>query len=218
MLPPPSAGLSIAEVARIYAEKNFQIKLGSTICSWSSAFMMPLWIVVALQIRRQEPGRPIWTCMAMFAGCVNTVVLALPPVAFGVAAFDPTRSAEITAAFHQFGVYTFVSTDQWYMFSWLAVTVICLRPQLAPHSPFPRWFGYFSAFVFVCTFPGGLVFLFQDGPLSWNGLFIFWIPAVEFIIWELIMSALLLRAIGQQRRAALDAPAEPAPTAVPVTG
>jgi len=104
------------------------------------------------------------------------------------------------------------------MFNWLAVTVICLRPQLAPHSAFPRWFGYFRAFVFVCTFPGGLVFLFQQGPLSWNGLFIYRIPAVEFIIWELIMSALLLKALGQQRRAALDAPAETAMLAVPVTG
>lgn len=211
MFPPPSATLSAEQVADIYKTHSTAIKIGATICSWTSAFMVPLWIVVAIQIRRQEPGRPIWTMMALIGGCVNSVVLVLPPIFWGVAAFAPGRSADVTATLHQLGIFTFVSTDQWYMFNWLAVIVISLRKPLAPHSPFPRWFGYYSVLVFLDFLPGALCFNFRTGPFAWNGLLVFWIPASTFFVWMFLMAVLLLKALKLQR---LDAEKGVAPTAV----
>jgi hypothetical protein len=48
--------------------------------------------------------------------------------------------------------------------------------------------GYFNvwcAFIFAA---GGLVVLFKDGAFAWNGLLAFWLVAVFFGVWFLVMS------------------------------
>jgi hypothetical protein len=54
--------------------------------------------------------------------------------------------------------------------------------------------------------PGTVVMFFKSGPLSWTGLFVFWLPFTAFFAWLMVMFRLLLKAIGQER--ADDAAAE----------
>ncbi|HEY1970840.1 MAG TPA: hypothetical protein VGH89_23000 [Pseudonocardia sp.] len=210
MIGPPSATWSANEIARFYAENRISVRIGATIASWTSMFMLPLWAVIAAQIRRQEKGTPIWTIMAATGGSLMGLFLALPPLFFGVAAFTPTRAPEITATMHELGLLTLVTTDQVYIFNWAAVVVICLVPQVAPFSPFPRWYGYFSAFCGVAFEVGAFAFNFRTGPFSWNGLIVFWMPLTLFGVWILVSSVLLLKALKAQRLAAETRIAEPA--------
>jgi hypothetical protein len=61
----------------------------------------------------------------------------LPPLFWGVAAFTPNRPADVTAIMHELGTLTITTTDQYYIFMWVAVVVICLLPNRVVHSPFP---------------------------------------------------------------------------------
>lgn len=205
MIPPPDATMSAAEIARWYADQDTEIKLGATIASYTSAFMLPLWAVIGIQISRQEKGRPIWAVMAVAGGAMMSIFLVLPPLFFGVAAYTPSRSAEVTALMHELGILTLVTTDQYYIFNWVAVIVICLRPQTARHSPFPRWFGYFSAWIATMFETGAIAFNTRTGPFAWNGLLVFWMPLTLFGLWIAVMSYLLLKALKLQRQ---DAEAE----------
>lgn len=198
MIPPPDADMSADEVQNWYREHGGEIKVGATLASYCSAFLVPLWAVIAIQISRQERGRPIWSAMAFAGGILMSLFLVLPPIFFGVAAFTPNRDAEITAVMHELGTLTLVTTDQFYIFNWIAVAVICLLPNRAPHSPFPRWFGYFTAWTAMMFEFGALAFLTKTGPFSWNGLFVWWSPLVCFSSWVLIMSILLLRSLRLQ--------------------
>lgn len=204
MIGPPSATWSAQQVAQFYLENRISVRIGATIASWTSMFMLPLWAVIAAQIRRQETGTPIWTIMAATGGSLMGLFLALPPLFFGVAAFTPTRAPEITATMHELGLLTLVTTDQVYIFNWVAVAVICLAPQCARYSPFPRWFGYFTAFTGIAFEVGAFAFNFRSGPFSWNGLVVFWMPLTLFGLWILVTSALLLKSLKAQR---LDAAA-----------
>jgi len=38
---------------------------------------------------------------------------------------------------------------------------------------------------------------FKTGPLAWNGLIGFWIPAAVFGLWELVMGIMTLRAVNR---------------------
>lgn len=199
MVPPPSPKLSAVEIAHWYAVRHTRIRIGAVIASWTSAFMVPLAIVVAAQMARQEGGRKIWSTMTLIGGTLMSIFLVLPPLFWGVAAFTPTRMPEVTALMHELAMLTLVTTDQYYVFMWVAVVVICLLPTRITHSPFPRWFGYLTGWTALMFEAGAFAFLPRTGPLAWNGLVVFWFPLTLFGGWIAVMSYLLLKAIrGQQ--------------------
>ncbi|MGE3297731.1 MAG: hypothetical protein AB7I68_10315 [Porticoccaceae bacterium] len=45
--------------------------------------------------------------------------------------------------------------------------------------------------------PGGLLTFFKTGPFAWDGLFVFWVPLVVFLLWYGAMFVLLRQAIAK---------------------
>jgi hypothetical protein len=198
MIPPPAATQTAQQIHDWYLARQTEIKLGATIAAWTSAFMVPFWAVVAIQISRQEKGRPIWTATALVSGALLSIFLVLPPIFFGAAAFTPSRAPDVTAIMHQLGVLTLVTTDQYFIFAFVAVTVMCFVRPRANHSPFPRWFGYFTIWFTLMGEAGAFAFNMRTGPLAWNGLLAFWIPFGVFAPWLGIFVYLLLRSLKGQ--------------------
>jgi hypothetical protein len=66
------------------------------------------------------------------------------------------------------------------------------------HSPFPRWFGYFTAWTALMFEAGAIAFLTRTGPFAWNGLLVFWSPVLLFGAWMVVMIVLLFRALARQ--------------------
>jgi hypothetical protein len=198
MIPPPSATWPADRIAEFYTRYNTEIKLGAVVASWTGGFLVPLAVVIAVQVSRLERGRPVWATMTAAGGVMTTIFLTLPPLFFGVAAFTPARAAEITATMHELGLLTLITTDQYYVFMWVAVVVICFTPTTARHSPFPRWFGFFSAWAALMFEAGAIAFLPRTGPFAWNGLLTFWTPFPLFGVWMLVMAYLLLQALTKQ--------------------
>ena len=201
MIGPPSATLDPEQVKAWYLDNQTSIRWGATITSYTSMFMAPLWGVIAAQIYRQEKSRggvPIWTMLAAVNGPMMGLFLALPPICWGVAAFNPNRPAEVTAVIHELGLLTLTTTDQVYVFNFVALGVIALVPQVAKYSPFPRWYGFFTLFWMLAFEVGALAFNFHSGPFSWNGLIVFWMPLTGFGFWILVTSVQLLKALHQQ--------------------
>ena len=202
MMPPPTAKWSADEIARFYVHNGSEIKIGATICSWTSGFMVPIAVVTAVQIARHEKGKPVWAALAFAGGILMSIPLMLPPIYWGVAAFTPTRAPGITAIMHELAMLTFVTTDQYYIFMWVAIAVVALIPNNVVHTPFPRWFGYYTAWTALMFEAGAIAFLTRSGPFSWNGLLAFWSPVVTFFAWIVVMAVLMFRAIGSQDRIA----------------
>src|SRR5687768_15178948 len=72
MIPPPSPKLSAAEIAQWYAERHDQIRIGAVICSYTGAFMVPIVVVLAVQMARQEASR-VWTLLMISGGVMMTI-------------------------------------------------------------------------------------------------------------------------------------------------
>ncbi|MGA8547729.1 MAG: hypothetical protein WB785_21035 [Mycobacterium sp.] len=199
MLPPPSARWPATRIAQFYVEHSTEVKLGAVVSSWVSCFMVPLTIVVAVQMYRHEARKaPVWTILTVVGGLLMNLNFVLPSICFGVAAFTPDRAADVTAIMHEFGVISLVTMDQFYIFMWVAVAVICLAPNSVPHSPFARWFGYYTIWSVLMIEAGALAFLFRTGPFAWNGLLAFWSPVIVFFGWIAIATVQLIRAINAQ--------------------
>jgi hypothetical protein len=53
--------------------------------------------------------------------------------------------------------------------------------------------------------PGALAVFVKSGPLAWNGVLAFYLPLFTFATWMLVISKLMLDAIGAQEREEVDA-------------
>jgi hypothetical protein len=198
LLPLPSATLNAAEVADFYVRNSVQIRLGAAICSWTGAFAAPLAIVIAVQMARLENGFPIWSIVQLVGGVMMSIFSVLPPMIWGVAAFTPTRPAEVTLVLHEFGNLAFIATDQYFIFQNVALAVVCLSRTTTPNSPFPRWLGYLTLWAAFTIEIGVAAFLPKTGPFAWNGLFVYWIPIVMYGAWFMSVSLCLLSALKKQ--------------------
>jgi hypothetical protein len=202
MVPPPSAGDSAVQVAHWYAARASDVRLGAAIASVCGAFATPFFLVVALQMSREEPGKPIWSIIAAFGGAGIGIALALPTLFLGVAAFTTNRAPDVTLLMHQLGVLTLITDVQWNVFAFVPIVVISMRSHAIPHSAFPRWYGYLTAWAAFMFEAGPLAFLTRHGPFSWNGLFPFWLPVPLFGMWIAVTTYLQLRSLRAQLRCA----------------
>lgn len=202
-VPTKNPAWSAEQVAAWYFENRTKIKWGAVIASWSGAFMMPILAVVAVQMARVETGGlKIWSALSLVSGALMSLFLMLPPMFWGVAAYTaPRKDPEVTTVMHELATITLTTTDQYYIFMWVAVTVMCLRPAtaLVKNNPFPRWWGYGSLWITFMFEAGAIAFLPRSGPFAWNGLLVFWSPLSLFTLWITIQSWLTFRALRGQR-------------------
>jgi hypothetical protein len=100
---------------------------------------------------------------------------------------------------------TLITTDQFYIFAWVGITVVCFLPVTVKHSPFNRRFGYFTAWTAFMLEAGGIAFLPRTGPFAWNGLLTWWSPLVLVGVWLFIMFRATFRCLRAQENDAADA-------------
>ncbi len=198
MVPPPSAAMSSEETQTWYLAHDTEILIGATIAAWTSAFLVPLFVVIGAQIRRHETGYPAWSVVTVISGALSSIPLVLPPIAWAAAAYSPERHPDATTVMHQFGMMWLTTTDQFFIYAWVAIIAISLHPRPAKYSPFPRWYGYLNIWVAAIFEIAPLCFNVKTGPFSWNGLFIFWSPFSVFTVWFAVTVYLLLGALKQQ--------------------
>jgi hypothetical protein len=214
VVPPPAPSLTAQQIAHWYVVHHTSIRIGAMIAGWTSAWAIPLSVVIGVQIERQEEGRKVWAVLAICGGVTMSIFIMFPFLCWGVAAFTTNRDPQVTDMMFQLGTLSFITTDQFYVFLWVAVAVICLTPCALKHTPFPRWFGYYSAWEVIMYCAGAVAFFPRHGPFAWNGLLAFWFPLVLFGTWLAMMCFLLLRALNQQRGEELErSPAAAAPSA-----
>jgi hypothetical protein len=195
--------MSAAEISAWYVDRHDQIRIGAVIAGWCSAFMLPLFAVVTVQMARVEKGK-IWTVMTAMGGAMMSLFLVLPPLFWGVAAYTPSHSPDVTASMHELGMLTLVTTDQFYIFAWVAIVVVCFLPTEAKHSPFSRRYGYFTAWAAFMFEAGAFAFLPRTGPFAWNGLLVFWSPLTIFGLWITVTVFVMLKSIKAQRLDAVE--------------
>jgi hypothetical protein len=198
MVPPPSATWSAERLAEWYQLHSLSIKTGAVIFGWTSGLTIQLGVVLWAQARRVMGGPTVWSTLILSSLPVLSVTLMIPGIAFGTAAYSPYRAPEITQLMHQFGVLTFVTTDQLYIGGWVAIAVLCFITPDSPNNPFPRWFGWLTIFVITGSEFGALAYLTDNGLIAINGILSFWIPVLFFFVWLTALTWLILKAIKVQ--------------------
>jgi hypothetical protein len=208
-VPPPPPTQDPAQVAALYESGRTGIRIGMLLSTFGAALFMPYFAVFSVQLRRIE-GRHAPLALTQLGLASATVFgFILPMMFIQVAGFRADRADSDVQLFNDMGWVWFIGYVSVGVLQWLVIGSAILRDR-RPEPVLPRWSGYLSIWTALLFAPGCLCVFFKTGPLAWNGIFTWWIPASVFSIWMGGMTPVLLGAIRRQP----DEPADPDLTGV----
>ena len=192
-VPPPSPSLSVAQVTHLYSSSPGMVRLGCAIMVLSCGVVTPFAAVVAIQMRRIEaPDAPVLALTQFAAGTAGILLFLMEAIFWSVAAYRPHRNPQITQVLNDIAWFFTVMPVSLIIVQALTVGVVIITDRRL--HLFPRWLGYFNLWVAVLYIPGGTCIFFKSGPLAWNGVLTFWVPASVYFTWFTVMAAHLIRA------------------------
>jgi|TARA_B100002003_G_scaffold84838_1_gene79307 hypothetical protein len=201
-LPPPSPGLSEAEVVNLYRENRTSIIAGLSMALVGVGFMLPLCIVgsVFMAEVEAEDGFPFYSVMQGLCAVVTVLFTAFPTFAWMAAAFRIERSPELIVMMHDLGWIMWATPSWGFAFQGICVAVVGLKDK-RPKPFIPRWMSYLALWLAAGMTATPLVpFYTNSGPFAWNGLFSFWIAFFAPVAWDAILFFLIVNNVknGQQ--------------------
>lgn len=204
-IPPPSPLKPADDVVAYFIDNQYRIILGCIITMGCVMFVAPFTAALVHQLRRIEGSTRILANVQMMAGAATISVATVSCLIFLVAAYRPQRDPQVTQMLSDFGFTTFIGPFAPGFVQCLVIAVAVFSDRRA-QTIYPRWVGYFNLWVAVGFLPGPVLFFFLSGPFAWNGIAAFWIPAVAFGSWFLVMVYTTVNAINQELAAANAAP------------
>ncbi|CQD17510.1 hypothetical protein BN1232_03919 [Mycobacterium lentiflavum] len=193
-LPPLRPGASAIEIATHYQQHATGIRFGTALILLASMFYIAYSGAIYGQIRRIPGSGHTAAGVALAGGAVAAVTFMIPAMLWAVTAFRPDRSPEATQTLND--VAWFIVVMPWapfmaqnFAFAFAILTDSRQRPL------FPRWLGYLNIWATLVYTPAIVLQFFKDGPFAWNGIFVFWLPAVVFGIQFVANTVWLLKAV-----------------------
>jgi hypothetical protein len=197
LLPPIAPTRSAAEIAQFWSTNAGLKRCGLVLMLASAGLQVPFGALLAVRIRALE-GRYTPLTYTQILGCgLAAMAVVMPMFSFAAASYRPERDPQITQALNDLGWLAFVM-------NWPAVTIQCLSVGFAIFGArdrrpiWPRWVAYFNLWCGFIFAAAAVVVLFKNGVFAWNGLLAFWLVAVFFGGWFLVMTWQLLATISLQ--------------------
>lgn len=197
MVPPPSPEDSKEATLRWVDEHQISILIGAALVTFFWSFWVTWAAPILLYIRRMERV-PLLTfaCLTNVGG--GAAVITTIAVSWTVMAFRAEDPA-IVQAFHDLGWFLFLYT--WPPFGILMVMfAIAIFRDVNPQPLFPRWLAYYNLYAAFAMAPASFIGLFKSGPLAYDGVLAFWLVAIDFFVWMVVMSVIVLKAIARDER------------------
>lgn len=196
-LPPPSPGLSMAEVVTFYRDNHTTIITGLTMGLVGTGFMLPLCIIGSVFLSESEEGFPFFAVMQALCAVVTVLFTAFPNFIWLAAAFRIDRAPDLIALLHDLGWIMWATPSWGFAFQLICVGVCGLRDK-RPQPFLPRWMSYLALWVAIGMAYTPLVpFYTESGPFAWDGLFSFWVAFFSPILWIILVSFIVIRNIGR---------------------
>jgi MFS family permease len=199
-VPPIHPNAGAIQVAAQFRHDHTQIIIGMVVIMFSALVFIPFGAVLTHFIKQIEGGAGVLTYSALL-GCAGNMILSFyPAMMWLVAAYRPNRNPQLVYLFSDAGWLQFVGGATVLLAMPLTIAAAALLDR-SPTPIFPRWAGYMNLWLVLLILPDQILFLFQHGPFSWNGIFGLWIPVTAFAVWFLTTFHFLRKAVLRERDA-----------------
>jgi hypothetical protein len=196
-IPLLSPSASAHQIAAHYQTHANGIRLGAGLMLLSGMFYAAFTALISAQMQRIGRVHQTVINTQMVAGAFACLTFLVPAMLFAVTAFRPERSPESTLLLNDMCWILLVMPWPPFMVQNFAFAFAIFSDKRS--SPiFPRWLAYLNVWAPIIFTPAIILPFFKSGPFAWNGIFVFWIPAVVFGIQFIANSVRLLKAIKSE--------------------
>lgn len=197
MVPPPSPSDARQDTLRWVSGHQTSILIGAALVTFFWSFWVTWAAPIVLYIRRMERV-PLLTFATLANVGGGAAVITTIAVAWTVMAFR-AEDGTVVQAFNDLGFFLFLYT--WPPFGILMVIIaIAIFRDVNAEPIFPRWVAYYNIYAAIGMAPASFMGLFKTGPLAYNGILAFWVVAVDFFVWMVVMSLVMMKVIGKDER------------------
>jgi hypothetical protein len=198
-IPPPAPSDSAEQTARLFIDNRNAIRIGMILSMAASALLMPFAVAITLQMRRIEGPHSALAFIQLGMGAIFVLEFIYLIFFWQAATFRVDRTPELIQLLNDMAWIPFVGLSstlvvQAAVFGW----AILLDKRATPI--FPRWLGYFNLWAALMFVPGTFNVFFLHGPLAWDGWLAFYFPVAVFVIWMVVLSIYLVKAVDHQVR------------------
>ncbi len=194
---PPSPSISAADMlARVQVNQTSML-IGCALCTFFWSFWVTWAAPIIIYIRRMERA-PLLTYASLANVGGGAAVITTIAVSWTVMAFR-AENALVVQAFNDLGFFLFLYT--WPPFAiWMWIIAIAILRDINPEPIFPRWVAFYNLWAGLLMAPASLMGLFKAGPFAYNGLLAFWLVAIDFFLWMVVMSVVMFRVVAADER------------------
>jgi hypothetical protein len=197
-LPAPSPSQTVQQTVDAYVRHANGIRVASLLIALAGALYGPFVAALNVHVKRMQGRYAPLAHAQMGLGMLVVAFFMVPSFFFMTAAFRPDRvGGEITQVMHDAGWLILFGAIWPGIFQNLALG-IAIMTNRANAVIYPRWVGYFTIWIATLYLPSALLLFFKRGIFAWNGLLVFWLAAVAFSTWLIVMMVMTLKAIREQ--------------------
>lgn len=195
VMPPPRPDVGPTQIVEFFTAHSLTIRIGFGILMVVVGFTGVANGLIALQIKRMSVA-PVFAYGYMASLVVGAIPgCVLPGFAFVAASFRPDRDPEIMVMLYDWCLLSYVGSLGCFATQNM---VLALAIFLDRNDILPKWLAYMSIWMIVTELLAAPVFVFEAGPVAWNGSISFWMGTAVFVTWEVCIIWLLYRAIKRQ--------------------
>ena len=203
-IPPVSPHQSAESLKQIFVDHQGRILVGMLLGMLGTGFAGPFVGVIAVQLKRIEgPFAPL-AYAQLLLGSMLPIALVVGMTLLMCAAYRVDRDAQTIQGFSDQAWFLIVGAFYMFVVQLACIGVAVLKDE-SRKPVLPRWLGYLNIWCAIGSLPAAGVYFVETGPLAWNGLLSFWLPALCFGAWGISTTATLLKAISRQAAAVTPA-------------
>jgi len=196
-VPPPAASMTADQSLAFVRAHQQWILAGGAVCTFFWSFWVTWAAPIIIYIRKMERA-PVLTIASIANVGGGAAVITTIAVSWTVMAYR-AESPLIVQAFNDLGFFLFLYT--WPPFGiWMAILALAIFRDVNPTPTFPRWVAYYNVLCALGMCPASLMGFFKSGPFAYHGILAFWLVALDFFIWMLVMSAVMLWVIARDSK------------------
>lgn len=192
--PPVEPTLNADQIVEMFQQDRLRIRTGAMLATIGAMLYATLAAVIALQTKRIEgESRPL-TYVQLATIPVTVIVIWLPCYFWLAMAYRIEAAPETLQLFNDFAWMMFIGGFQPALIQWLAIAW-CILQDKREKPLYPKWVGYATIWVTLTTMIGVAMPFSQTGPFTWAGLLCFWLAALLFFGWIIMMWIMTVKAI-----------------------
>jgi hypothetical protein len=194
-LPPHNPEWNAEQIAAIFRDNQTRIRIGMTLVAICAPLAWSFATAISSQLKRIEGASHPLSTVQMATATGTVVPVILPAYLWLALAYRP----ELTSP----AVIQLVNDFCWMVFIGMfppatlqAVVIgVCVLKDRRPDPIYPRWFGFATLWSAILFLPGALIPFFKHGAFTWMGLISFWMVAIVFFAWYIVLWWLTVCAI-----------------------